>query len=205
MDDKKVEILEKAAAVFMRLGIKSVTMDEMASQLGMSKKTIYQYFKDKNELVFEILDTKIKLDVHLCCGMRDAVPTAIDEMMQIGNYIMSSFAGIHPSVFFDLQKYHPDAWKLIQDHKWKFVRETIEKNIIRGKEEGLYLDFLDANMYARLYVTMTDSIFEGIAFPPNEFKFDELFYRIINFFIRGLANVKGLEYLNNLLNKESNV
>jgi TetR/AcrR family transcriptional regulator, cholesterol catabolism regulator len=176
----------------------------MATQLGMSKKTIYQYFRDKNDLVYQILDTKIKMDVQLCCGMRDNVPTAIDEMMQIGNYIMSSFAGIHPSVFFDLQKYHPDAWQLIQDHKWKFVRETIENNIVRGKEEGLYLDFLNPDIYSRLYVTLTDGVFSGIGFSPNEFKFDELFIRIINFFIRGLANEKGHQYLNNLLNSSSN-
>jgi AcrR family transcriptional regulator len=204
MDEKKLEILEKAAAVFMRLGIKSVTMDEMATQLGMSKKTVYLYFKDKNDLVCQIIEAKTKLDATMCMSMRQIVPTAIDEMVQIGKFIMTSFAEIHPSVFFDLQKYHADAWQIIHKHKWDFVKKTISENIARGQKEGLYLPDLDPDFYARLYVTITDGVFSGLGFPMNEFKFDTLFFEIINFYIRGLANEKGQEYLNNLLNNSSN-
>lgn len=204
MDEKKLEILEKAASVFMRLGIKSVTMDEMATQLGISKKTIYLYFKDKSDLVNQIIESKTNLDASLCLSMRQVVPTAIDEMVQIGKFIMTSFSEIHPSVFFDLQKYHPEAWQIIHSHKWGFVKQTISENIVRGQKEGLYLSNVDPDFYARLYVTITDGVFSGLGFPMNEFKFDTLFFEIINFYIRGLANEKGQVYLNNLLNNSSN-
>jgi AcrR family transcriptional regulator len=202
MDEKKIEIMEKAAAVLMRYGIKSITMDELASQLGISKKTLYLYFSDKNDLVYQIIQAKTAINEMHCCMVQLNVENAIDEMLEIGKFILNSFGNINSSVFFDLQKHHPDAWKIIQDHKWKFVYQTMKDNIIRGKKEGLYIETLDGDIFARIHVSLTDSVITGESFPVTDYKFDELFFEINHFFIRGLVNEKGHNYLTSLTNKQ---
>ena len=205
MDEKKIEIMEKAAAVLMRYGIKSITMDELASQLGISKKTLYLYFSDKNDLVYQIIYAKTAVIEKHCTMVQLNASSAIDEMLEIGKFILNSFGNINPSVFFDLQKFHPDAWKIIQNHKWNFVYQTMKANIIRGKKEGYYIESLDEDVYARINVSMTDSVVTGESFPVTDFKFDELFFEINHFFIRGLVNEKGHNYLTSLTNKQLDV
>lgn len=201
MDEKKIEILTKASAIFMRFGIKSVTMDDVARELGISKKTIYQYFKDKDALVTEIIIAKTQHDRGECNLVKDQSGNAIDEMFGISKMIISKISSLNPSVFYDLKKYHPKAWDIMNNHRWEFVHKSIKDNIKRGIEEGLYRDDMNPNVISRINVSMIDTVFNGKTFPVSEYKYDEVFEEMFRFQIHGMANEKGLKYLMSNYNK----
>lgn len=204
MNAKKIELLQKAGAIFMRYGIKSVTMDEMASQLGISKKTLYQHFNDKNDLVNQVLQGKINLDKQACCYAENQSLNAIDEMIQTSHFLMDAFSNINPAVFFDLKKYHQDTWMMLEKHKKEFVYDIIKTNIERGKREELYLKDLDADLMARFYLIGIDSIMSDHIISLKEYRFDRLIKEIIQFQIRGMVNEKGLHYFNSLNKQNTN-
>lgn len=195
MDTKKLEILEKATAIFLRFGIKSVTMDDMSRELGMSKKTLYTYFKDKNDLVVQIIKVKTEFDRVNCTCVIEEAENAIDEMFRVNKFVSTMMKNVHPSVFYDLKKFHPEAMALMHQHKWKFVKETILQNIKRGKSEGLYRSEIPEELIATIYVGATDLISNGEAFAGMDVTSDQIFYEIMKFQVHGMVTPKGLEYL----------
>lgn len=202
MDVKKIEIIDKAAGIFLKYGIKSVTMDDMAKELGMSKKTLYAYFSDKNDLVLQILTQKINSDQSRCMLIKDESENAIDEMFRINQFVSGMIKNVHPSVFYDLKKFHPDAMTIFHEHKWKFVKGTIMDNIARGKKEGLYRTELPDELIAIIYVGATDLISTGEAFAGLDKTSDQVFQEIIRFQLHGLVNEKGLAYLQEKINRK---
>ena len=201
MEDKKLEILEKAAIVFLKYGIKSVTMDDMARELVMSKKTLYQYFKDKNDLVETIVKARINFDEKQCFLCSSDSENAIDELYKIGMYVSTMMKDIHPSVFFDLKKFHPLAWKMLHDLKWEFVKESILTNIKRGKKEKIYRKEIKDEIVATMFVGSTDLISNGESFFSSNLSSDQLYLEMISFQIHGMVNELGLNYLNNKYKK----
>jgi len=202
MDEKKLEILERASIVYMKFGVKSVTMDDLAKELAISKKTIYKYFKDKHELVREIISMKVSMDSALCINCKQTSSNAIDALIKISHLVIEQLTNINPTVFYDLQKFHPDAWSIMKEHKWTFVHSMIKENIKRGISEGLYRANLNPNIAAKLYVASTDNIMNMSIFPWPEFKFQDVFSEMINIQINGMANDEGRKHLKQYLENE---
>ena len=202
MDEKQFEIVEKSAQVFLKCGIRAVTMDDLSRELGMSKKTIYKYFSDKDALIKTIIAFKTQSDREICALATRQAENAIDEMIRISEFVSEMLQDVHSSVFFDLQKYHRDAWQLMEDHKNTFVRSQIKGNIERGINEGIYRANADSDILSKVYVATMSALFDGHTFPTNEYKFNRVFNQIIRFQIRGLASSDGLEYFKNRLNNE---
>jgi AcrR family transcriptional regulator len=202
MDEKQFEIVEKSALVFLKFGIRAVTMDDLARELGMSKKTIYKYFSDKDELVKTIIQLKTQGDRELCVIACQQAENAIDEMIRISEFVSEMLKDVHSSVFFDLQKYHRESWEIMEDHKNTFVRNQIKGNIERGIKEGIYRENGDPDILSKAYVATMGALFDGATFPSNEYKFSKVLNQIIRFQIRGLANEKGLKYFKKRLNDE---
>lgn len=202
MEQKKKDFLMQAASVYMRLGIKSVTMDEMARQLGMSKKTIYTFVKDKNDLVEQCLDLTHKNEecaIHDICCAHD---NAIDELLAVGELISSSIKSIHPSIFFDLKKYHPTVMQKFDANKNKFIKPTVVKNYEKGKEQGLYRENLNSEILADMYLLFIDVLFKGELVQDHKLSYHEIYSEYFRYHIRGLASDKGLKYLQEI--KKSN-
>ncbi len=195
MENKKHEIIERATMVYMRNGIKSVTMDDLARELGISKKTIYKFFEDKNHLVRSIIKNKIEMEKVMCENCSFASINAIDEMIAVNKSVVENIGNINPSVFYDLQKYHADAWKLIDDHKWNYVLQMMKNNIKRGIDEGIYRSNLDIEIIGRQYVVATDTIMNPDIFPWPTFKIDELFEELMRFQLNGMVNENGRKIL----------
>jgi AcrR family transcriptional regulator len=205
MEEKKMEIIKSALEVYMKFGIKSVTMDEMARQLGVSKKTLYLHVKDKNELVEQCL----LLD-HDCAieGMDDIFArnlNAIEELLEVGRYMVRTLGAIHPSIFFDLGKYHPSALKTTQKHKYDAMRQRIVDNLNKGMAEGVYRDNLTPDIMSRLHMGTIDMIMSGEAVPASEFRVDEVYSEFFRYHIRGIASKKGLECLKELIHNDENL
>ncbi len=191
MDKKRKEIIDKSAMIFLRHGIRSVTMDDLARELGMSKKTIYNHFKDKDELVIQIVTTLIERNQVACEVGRAKSETAIDAMMSISEFSTRLFTEIHSSVFYDLQKYYPEAWNIIKQYRLSFISDQITQNIIRGQEEGLYNAELDPKIMAGIHLSIVSMLTDSNVFEVGTNEYGALLEEIVLFQLRGIVNDKG--------------
>ncbi|MGB0933211.1 MAG: TetR/AcrR family transcriptional regulator [Lishizhenia sp.] len=201
MEEKKLEIIEKSARVFMRFGVKSVTMDDLVSKLGVSKKTIYKYFKDKSDLVMHIIKEETQKDKLVCQTCAENSENAIDELIKVNQHVLEShLMDIHPSVFYDMQKYHPEAWMIMEDHKSKFMQNMIAHNVQRGIAENIYRDNVNPEIVSLMYAACIDSVMNQDSIP-----FGKVYIEVSRFFLRGLVNPTGLNYLQERLKRETDV
>lgn len=185
--------------LFMKYGIKSLTMDDISSHLGISKKTLYQYVSDKKDLVKKGVALLIEHEKTMLCQTLDTSATAIDELIGVTKCVSSEIGEMHPSVLFDLQKYHPNAWKLLEDHKRNFIYNMMLENIKRGIKEGYYRDNIEPLVIANIYLGMVDNVLNPENPMHKSMSIDNLHKEIIRYHIKGIANDKGLEYLKEVL------
>ena len=136
MEEK--DIIIKAGELFVKYGIKSMTMDDIAREMGVSKKTLYQFVENKKDLVKKVMSLHIHNQQDCICEMHSAEGNAIDKLMEIGAFVNQHMRSLHPSVIFDLKKYHPEAWGYLNKHKEEFIYTTIKSNLEEGMSEGLY-------------------------------------------------------------------
>src|SRR5580693_7306634 len=129
-------IIEGGEELFLTAGIKSVTMDDIARHLGMSKKTIYQFFKDKNELVIALVKKKLQEDEEQMSAIISQSGNVIEEMINMMKCSEEIFSRINPIVIHDMQKYHPDAWKHFQNFKSGVIVQTLEQLLSKGIKQG---------------------------------------------------------------------
>ncbi len=186
----------------MRYGIKSVTMDDVARNLGMSKKTLYKYVTDKRDLVKKVMMMGRQEDVRVISEVMSKNLNAIDENFEISKFVVEKVKNIHPSIFYDLEKYYSDAWKVFEEHKQEFIYDCVYQNLEKGMKEGLYRNDLNASIISKLYVSKMDDIWDTQLFPPGEYRFDKVYMEMFRYHIRGIASDKGIEYLIEKVKKE---
>lgn len=200
--ETKERILAKAEELFMRYGIRSITMDDIARDLAMSKKTIYQFFKDKDDLVYQMGVRHFEQDKSEICQIMQSAGNAIDEVIGMSRHLKNNLKGVNPSLFFDLQRYHPKAWSLWQEHKKGFIIEQVKKNIEQGVQEGLYKADLNIEILAILRVMQIEMAFDGTLFPPDKFDILTIQITFLEHFIRGIVTPKGFALLEEYFTKE---
>lgn len=198
--------MEETSKLFIKYGIKSVSMDDISRHLGMSKKTLYQYFSDKKDLVLSVLKHHIS-DTNECF-QRLAIDNgnAIDILVKVSQILIEKFGRINTSVTYDLQKYYPEAHRIMSDHKREHIIQNIIMNLNRGIKEGLYRSDLNTAVIAYFYMVRMDHVFM-IDSDNEAFKnatMEEILKELFIYHIRGIANKKGLEYLENKLLKDLN-
>ncbi len=197
----KDRIIEKATELFTRHGIRSVTMDDVAKHLSISKKTLYAHFTDKDDLVETIVKAQVSMTEVNCKMFQKQAENAVDEMILILEFIHQFFSRRNPTAFHDLQKYHPQAWKIFLDHKYNFLRRSIENNLKRGIKEGLYRKDLDIQTISRLRMAQVDAVFNGEIFPIPEFNLSEVHVHSMKFYMYGITSLKGHQLINKCLLK----
>lgn len=192
-----------AGMLFMRYGVKSMTMDEIARQLGISKKTLYQFVDNKKDLVTKVVSMQI--DHEQCCIQEvfDNTVNAIDELMEITRLVSSHLKEMHSSVMFDVKKYHIEAYQIIQEHKNKFMYKNIKKNLEFGIKTGMYRENLNPEIVTHLYLSMVNNIMDPDNETQRQFSTSELYTEIMRYHIRGIASAKGREYLKQKFNQEN--
>ncbi|MEA5459490.1 TetR/AcrR family transcriptional regulator [Arcicella sp. LKC2W] len=189
----KERIIAKAREHFFRYGIKSVTMDDIASELGISKKTIYQHFEDKDELVHQLMLLEIATDECEWDELNKISSNVVEKTMKAMDLCKDSFTEINPSAFFDIKKYHPRTWKLFQEHKEKFVLEMIKKDLVEGIGQGYFRADIKVDILARMRLEQVEMGFDPHIFPPNKFTVVDVQITLLDHFMRGMLTEKGLE------------
>ena len=145
-------IKHKAHELFMQFGLKSVSMDDIATKLGISKKTIYQFYADKDALVDDVIQSLIQHNQQCCDIDQQKADNAVHEIFLAMDLIMEIFRSMNPSLLFDMQKYYPMAFQKFSNHKNNYLYSIIKKNLIRGVAEELYRPDLKIDIIARFRV-----------------------------------------------------
>lgn len=206
MEEVKQRIVSGAAELFHKYGIRSVSMDDIARHLSVSKKTIYQYFKDKDEVVTLALKSHMEMEMKEYEAVFDKSSNAVDELAMVSKCMRNDFKDMNPSLLFDMQKYHPEAWKIWLDFKNEFIKGHVRRNLKRGMEEGYYRPDLDPEVMARFRVEQVQLAFDDTVFPTDTFSFKEVQMQFFNHFVHGIVTDKGLklfeEYLDKTLKQE---
>ncbi len=187
----KEKIIQESGHLFKRYGFRSVTMDEIASYLSISKKTIYQFFKDKNEVVFSATKEILKSDREEFTKITKIAENAIEELFLVSICLRRMVNEINPSILFDLQKYHPDAYVLFHDYKEKFIFSMIINNLNEGINGGYFRKDINPNILARLRVEEVQMSFDNRIYPTSKFDFKEVQMQLFEHFLQGIMTDKG--------------
>ncbi len=181
--------------LFLKYGIKSVSMDDICRKLGISKKTIYTVIENKKDLIEKIIQLHITKDEEDINAITQSSETAVDEMCKIGRHVIKFLKEMKPSLIYDLQKYYPQAWDMIEDQHYGFIYRTIKANLERGQKEGLYLKSFDPDIIAKLYVEKTHCIADEEHFPSANYGRPQLFEQLFMYHMRGISSSEGLKLL----------
>ncbi|MEP7277724.1 MAG: TetR/AcrR family transcriptional regulator [Bacteroidota bacterium] len=189
--DNKERIKQHAGDLFMKYGVRSVSMDDIANQLGMSKKTIYQYYADKDELVDAVIANEINHNEACCQTDINDSENAVHELFLAMDMVLEMFRSMNASVLYDLEKYHPAAFQKFLKHKNDYLYNVIRNNLVRGIREGLYRDDINIDIISRFRVEIV-----MIPFNPNfqakvKHNLAEIEAEIILHYLFGLVNLKG--------------
>lgn len=185
------KILYKAYELFKRYGVRSVTMDEIATQCGVSKKTVYQYFEDKDTLVENIIVEVIGKSQQYCSAQTLHADNAIHEIFLSMQMVEQWVEGVNPAVMNDLRKYHSAAYSKIEAHKQQFMYSFFKKNIERGISEGLYRSDIKMDIITAFYLHSVTLAIEQDIFPKSKYTIVDIDYEISLFLMHGLATAKG--------------
>lgn len=185
------KILNGAVELFMKYGLRSISMDDIARHLTVSKKTLYQHFADKEDLITLVLEAHIETNRKQYEAITEKASNAIDELAQISVCLRKDMTETNPSVLFDLQKFHPKAWEVWLNHKNKYIRESVVRNIKQGIEEGYYRAEVNAEVLAAIRIELISMGFDQNVFPQSTFNLAEVQSQIFDHFVYGLCTDKG--------------
>lgn len=193
--EMKELILTKSFELFKRYGIRSVTMDEIAVQCGMSKKTVYQSFADKDSLVAAIMQKQISTSEEKCLLSQKSAENAIHEIFLSLNWVHEMFDGVNPAMLFDLRKYHSLVFRNLETHKQEFLSNIFRLNFERGISEGLYRPEIKIDILVPLRIHNMTLVFEQHLFPSNKYTLFEIDEAITLHELYGVATPKGIELI----------
>jgi len=193
-------IVNGGEELFLQAGIKSVTMDDIAKHLGMSKKTIYLFFKDKNELVLALVSKKLKEDEEQMAGIISKSTNVIEEMINMMRCSEEIFSRINPIVIHDMQKYHPEAWERFQNFKATVIVQTLEELLNKGIKQGYIRPDIDVKVLAIMRVNQVELGFNSAVFPVAEFNIWNVHQQLTEHFNYGVCTLKGYKLLNQYKN-----
>jgi len=191
----KDRILTKAAELFTRYGIRSITMDEIATQLGISKKTIYQFFTDKDDLVSAVIGREVHKNELECAHYRDEGRDAIHEVFLAVEHLEEMLKYTNPLMLYDLEKYHPRAFQQIKDYKYQFLYEALLENLRRGIEEGAYRDNIPKDIVAKNRIESAFLVFNPDLFPHSRYRMSEVNFELALLFLQSIGTDKGKQLI----------
>mgnify|MGYP005851289847 CR=1 FL=1 len=194
----KKRIIQEAISLFLEYGFKSVTMDDLADKLAVSKKTIYEHFDTKTDLVKETTDIIFE---NISCSIDDLRNQKLDpveETLAIKNEVMHHLKNEKSSTQYQLQKYYPKIHKSLKKKQWDKMQDCCRENLTRGIKEGFYRSEINVESVFRFYYHGMNLLKDQEVFPPQQFSTQELNTQFLEYHLRGIASSKGLKRLEEL-------
>ncbi len=196
----KDNILHKATDLFLNLGFKSVTMDDLAHEMGISKKTIYSHFDNKTQLVEECT-------MNLFCSISEGIDhicslgkNPIEELYEIKKFVMLHLKDERSSPQFQLQKYYPQIHNSLRSKQFEVMRNCVIENLRKGIKQGIYRENLNIEFVSRIYFAGVTSIKDHTIFPAEKFPVNDLMDDYLEYHLRGIVTPKGRQILNEIIN-----
>ena len=195
--DVKERILGKAADLFLRYGIRSITMDEIATQLGISKKTIYQFFTDKDDMVSAVIDQEIRKNEEECVQFRQQAENAVHQIFMAQESVEEMLKYTNPLMVYDLEKHHPRAFKRLKEFKYQFLHQVLMDNLQWGMEEGVYRPDLQKDIVVKARIEAAFLVFNPDVYPHSRYKVAEVAFELAILFLNSIATDAGRALLGN--------
>jgi TetR/AcrR family transcriptional regulator, cholesterol catabolism regulator len=187
----KEKILKGAEGLFTKYGIRSISMDDIARHLSVSKKTLYQHFADKDELVTIAVQTHMEEQKKVFDGIANQAENSIEELYQISVCLRKHTEENNPSLLFDIQKFHPKAWGVWVDYKNNFIRAMVVRNLEQGINEGYFRLDINPEILASLRLATIETCYDDRVFPKEKFVITEIQTQVFEHFVFGLCTEKG--------------
>lgn len=197
----KDQIIHTAAELFLNLGFKSVTMDDISSELGISKKTIYSHFSTKTKLVEA---STLHILSQISCGIETIISqekNAIVELFDIKNFAMKHLKDNKTSPQFQLKKYYPKVFILVQKNHLQIMEGCVVNNLEKGIKNGLYRDNISLEFISKIYFIGMMGIKDEYYFPLEKFSPNGLLENFLEYHLRAIVTEEGLKTLNTLINQ----
>jgi TetR/AcrR family transcriptional regulator, cholesterol catabolism regulator len=201
MEEKVFSIVEKVSELYQHYGIKSVTMDDVARHLCISKKTLYEYFTDKEDLVKNVVSVNHEKVDGLFSEVVKKNRNAIEELLEVYNLIHNMYRDYNPSMEYDIRKYYPDLSNRIKKDRRKRLLETIYRNLTKGKKEGFYRKELNTKIVAKLHVLRIENMLENELFTVEEITSFKVFHEIFLYHVYGILSPKGAKFFHRNFSK----
>ena len=195
------QIIEKATEMYLTLGFKSVTMDDIANEMGISKKTIYQHFANKNDLVEAVT---MQMFETISCGIDQICQpdkNAIEELFEIKDFVLHKLKDEKASPIFQLQKYFPRIYKTLHGKEYCKMQDCVITNLKKGVETGLYRPEIDIEFISKIYYSCVHALKDKAVFSDESYNFRMLEELYLNYHVRAISTSKGLKVLEKITHK----
>ncbi len=198
--ETQARIAEGADQMFRKFGIRSVSMDDIASNLGISKKTIYNFFSNKSEVVFQVMTLHLEQEEQDFTDIHGKSSNPVEECILILGWLEKTMSQICPAMIYDVKKYYPETWDLFTEFKYKTIRKHIIDNLNKGIEQGLYRSDMNPEIIARLRLEEIEMGFNNEIFPASEFDARLVQMELLSQYFHGITTIKGRKLINKYLN-----
>jgi TetR/AcrR family transcriptional regulator, cholesterol catabolism regulator len=195
MNEQQEKWLRRVEELFLRFGIKSITMDDVARELGVSKKTLYQFVESKDDLVQLVVQRHIEVEKAECHALYARAKNAVEELLLVIENTSQQLSQMKQNIVYDMQKYHRAAWDLMQDYQQKFMYGVVRKNLERGIQEGLYRNDFDPDILTRLHIMSSFQLFDESVFPTSQYSREKIFEEYLLHYLHGILSDKGRKKL----------
>ena len=199
MDEKHGNFLLRVYELYNRYGIKSVTMDDVARELGISKKTLYECIEDKTDLVRLVMEMVYRYHGQQLMDITTRGLNAIEELFEVNRYMTQMVREQNPTLGYDLQKYYPELHQALMKEQRTRMHEAIRQNLLKGIEEGLYRKEINVEVISRLHMTRMEYKYKPDDFLTPDIDAREVMQEIFIYHLHGIANEKGIQFLNEKL------
>lgn len=188
--------------LFSKRGIKSCTMGEICAFQRISKKTLYKFFSDKGDLVKSVMASELeRTDKEVKAIMAKGM-NAIDESFEISQHVMDNISELPTQLFYELENYYPDAYKMYEEHQDTCIRVSMTKNIDKGIKEGFYRADLNVDIIVSIYLTTIYNLISAKLLNTKHYSFSTIYRELFIYHAHGISSQKGLDYLQTKLNAE---
>lgn len=193
--DIKEKIISQSLLLFINRGVRSVNMDEVSSNLGISKKTLYLYVNNKSDLVFQTFSLQCENLKATFSSICNKDKNAIDELYEMDEMIILLFKSMHVSLISELKKHYLETWEVIEDFKTNFLFNLIEANIKKGIRQNLYRQNLNSHVMSKIFINRCESLVDGQLYTDLNIDLRDILKEHRTYHVRGIASLKGTQHL----------
>lgn len=192
-----MKILNAAGELFLKYGIRNVSMADIAKHLGMSKKTLYTHITNKDDLIYKFTLLYLQAEQEISKEIISTAKNALDELIQLTLQAQRTMQAINPCLIFELGKYHRQAWLIVEQFRQDFIYNNVRRNLEQGIAEGLYRADLNAAIISKLYVFSLPIFYSTTQLGLPEYSLIALHIEFVKYHIHGILSQKGLRLFDN--------